>query len=222
MKRNLLLLALIFSASYMFAQLSISPSSYDTLIDNAIFDLELHSDVINASGGSIEVEWTRTIVDKPKAWTTYVCTGINCYPPDTETGSFTVGSGKSSPLQVHFVPNNTSGCAEVQIKVTEKGNPSNTYTAVYKVCAKGVSTSFVNTDLIKIYPNPTAEYFKIQNNGNISKVVVSNLMGRNIKSYNYTSDRYDVSDFPAGMYIIQMFDSKGKNIKTSRLSVKKP
>ena len=222
MKKTLLALALILSGSYLFAQLSIAPASYDTTIDNSVFDLDLHSEVINASGGTIEVEWTRTFVDKPKAWSTYVCTGSSCFPPETETGTFSVGSGKSSPLQVHFVPNNTSGCAEVHIKVSEIGNPSNSFTATYKVCAKGVSTNFVNAELIKIYPNPTSEYFKIQNNGSISKVLVSNLMGRTIKSYNSNFDRYDVSDFPAGMYIVQMLDSKGKNIKTSRLSIKRP
>ncbi|MBL7829506.1 MAG: T9SS type A sorting domain-containing protein [Saprospiraceae bacterium] len=222
MKKILLVLSLVLSGSYIFGQIQITPSSFDSIIDLSVFDADMRSEIFNQGSGSIEVEWTRTIIEKTKGWNTYVCTGINCYPPDTDHGTFTLSSSKPSPLEVHFSPNSTVGYAEVQIKVNEVGNPANSFTAVYKITAKGVSTSYVNAENIKIYPNPTTDYFKIQNSTGVSKIMILNLMGRNIKSFAGISDRYDVAELPSGMYIVQMLDSRGKNIKTSKLSIKKP
>ena len=222
MKKSLLLILLISAGTYVFGQINISPSNIDTMVDASIFDVDLHSDVTLLGGGSIEVEWTRTIVDLPKGWATYVCTGDNCYPPTEEKGSFNLSGSKASPLEVHFNMNNIPGCATVEIKISEKGNPSNFFIATYKICAKMVATSYVNPELIRIYPNPTTEYFKIQNNNGVSKVILNNLLGRAVKVYNGSSDIFDVTDLPTGMYIIQLQDNKGKNIKTSRLSVRKP
>lgn len=222
MKKNLLLILLITAGTYVFGQINISPSNVDTMVDVSIFDLDLHSDATLTNGGSMDVEWSRTIVELPKGWATYVCTGINCYPPTEEKGTFTLSGSKASPLEVHFNMNNIPGYAIVEIKISEKANPNNSYTATYKVNAKGVATSSVNAELIRIYPNPTTEYFKIQNNNGVSKVILNNLLGRTVKAYSGTSDTYDVTDLPTGMYIIQLQDNKGKNIKTSRLSVRKP
>lgn len=222
MKKSLLLFLLIFAGTYVFGQINISPSNIDTTVDVSIFDLDLHSDVNLIAGGSMDVEWSRTIVELPKGWTTYVCTGVNCYPPTEENGSFNLSGSKASPLEVHFNMNNIPGYAIVEIKISEKANPSNSFTATYKVNSKPVATNSVNAELIRIYPNPTTEYFKIQNNYGISKVILNNLLGRAVKVYNGSSDIYDVTDLPTGMYIIQLQDNKGRNIKTSRLSVRKP
>lgn len=222
MKKVLLALSLIFSGSYLFAQLQISPSKFDTVVDVSIFDIDLESHVTNTGGSPIQVEWTRTVIDKAKAWGTYVCTGINCYPPNIESGEFDLAPGASDVFQMHFTPANVSGYAIVEIKVVEKGNPSNFAIATYDVSGKAVATSSVRAEALRIYPNPTTEYFRIQNNGSVAKVNILNLLGKNIKSYNGNTERFDVTDLPAGMYIVQMMDSKGKNIKTNKLSIKKP
>lgn len=222
MKKILLALNFLFSGSYMFAQLQITPASFDSVVDVSVFDIDLESHVTNTGSTPVTVVWTRTVVDKAKAWGTYVCTGINCYPPHIETGEFDLAPGASDVFQMHFTPANVSGFAIVEVKFTEKNNSANTATSTYNVSGKAVSTTALKPEALRIYPNPTTEYFKIQNNNSVSKVNILNLMGKTIKSYNGNTDKYDVTELPAGMYIVQMLDSKGKSVKSSKLSIKKP
>lgn len=57
MKKVLLALSFIFSGSYLFAQLQISPSKFDTVVDVSIFDIDLESHVTNTGGSPIQVEY---------------------------------------------------------------------------------------------------------------------------------------------------------------------
>jgi hypothetical protein len=62
----------------------------------------------------------------------------------------------------------------------------------------------------------------IQNKSNVSKVLLSNLVGKQVKSFNTNQDRFEVGDLVGGIYIVQLLDNRNKVIKTSRLSVQRP
>jgi hypothetical protein len=71
---------------------------------------------------------------------------------------------------------------------------------------------------ISIFPNPTTDFFEIQSSREIDKIVVFNLIGRELKSFNAEVDRkYSVGDLPNGMYLVQVFDENNKVITTQRL-----
>lgn len=223
MKRIVLIAFAFLSFGYIFGQIQITPISFDTCIDPSVADLALDSEVKNLGKSGIEILWVRTIISQTKAWDNYVCTGSQCYPPTTEDGSFTLASAGTAPIYMHFSPNQTKGNSMVTITLTEKGNPSNTSTVTYNVCAESTATNNVaNANSILLYPNPTIEYFMIQNKNNVAKVNLSNIAGRQVKTFNTPRDRYEVSDLLPGIYIVQLIDSKNKVIKTSRLSIQRP
>lgn len=80
---------------------------------------------------------------------------------------------------------------------------------------------FSDDHKISIYPNPTTKFFSVSNDENVNTVVVFNLVGRKMKTYEaIRGSRYDVSELPNGMYLVQLLDDKQKVITTQRISKK--
>lgn len=86
------------------------------------------------------------------------------------------------------------------------------------------SPNFPNPDpglSVSIFPNPTTDYFKINTNREIQKVVVFNLIGRELRSFDAQEDaKYAVGDLPNGMYLIQLVGPDKKILTTQRLQKK--
>lgn len=62
-----------------------------------------------------------------------------------------------------------------------------------------------NGSFINIYPNPNKGNFTIENNGEIAKVAVYNILGRCVyTNENITGSRIDLSGFENGMYFVQI------------------
>jgi len=223
MKKALLLSVLFLISCTVWGQLSLSIQKIDsTTTDAGLIDVALNIVVTNIGTSKATVLWERTINSIPQGWITYVCTGTNCYPPSAKSDCFDLAPGASSDILVHFQSGAINGLSDVDIKITDKNNPSNTVTANYKFRLTSVSTSESFANSIKVFPNPTTEYFSVSNRQNISKVSLTSLTGRTIHVYNNSLDRCDVSDLPGGIYILQFFDNKNKLVKSSRLAVKKP
>jgi hypothetical protein len=74
---------------------------------------------------------------------------------------------------------------------------------------------------VSIFPNPTTDYFKIDSNRDIQKVVVFNLIGREIRTFDAVEEtKYNVGDLPNGMYLIQLLGQNNKILTTQRLQKK--
>ncbi|HMG14844.1 MAG TPA: T9SS type A sorting domain-containing protein [Saprospiraceae bacterium] len=224
MKKIVLLILSVFSLGFVFGQVQMQSSVTDTTINVNTFDFEVDVTVSNLAKSAVNLTWTRTIISLPKQWNNYICSGLNCYPPDKSSGPFSIPAGKTSPLYVHFSPNQLIGAAIVIITVTDDADPSNTVSTTYNVAASGsvATNNVIAANSISLYPNPTVNYFMIQNKSNVSKVLLSNLVGKQVKSFNNNQDKFDVADLVGGMYIVQLLDNRNKVIKTSRLSILRP
>ncbi|MDR1877296.1 MAG: choice-of-anchor J domain-containing protein [Flavobacteriaceae bacterium] len=72
-------------------------------------------------------------------------------------------------------------------------------------------------DLFKIYPNPAKEELRLtisdKYNLSATKVVITDISGKIIRTFNYADSSYDVSGLSAGVYIITVSDGKIKETK---------
>ncbi|MEM1122607.1 MAG: T9SS type A sorting domain-containing protein [Bacteroidota bacterium] len=73
----------------------------------------------------------------------------------------------------------------------------------------------------KIYPNPAFNFIGLNNVANVQSITIYNLVGRKIKQFQTSKDkRYDITDLPRGMYLVQLVGRDGKVVTTQRMSKK--
>ncbi len=77
-----------------------------------------------------------------------------------------------------------------------------------------------HTTAIKIYPNPSTNFFVIQTTATVRKVEIYTILGKKLKEYIQPdpNEHFDVADLDRGMYLVSILDTENKVIKTVRLS----
>ena len=71
---------------------------------------------------------------------------------------------------------------------------------------------------LKLFPNPTMDYFTLTENNFVKEIQIFNIIGKIMSVLNFQNGRaINVSSFPNGIYLVKMFDKDGGIIKTNRL-----
>lgn len=200
--------------------------------------------VTNDSPRSIQLVRKQVIIGKPASWVygtfsrrnrnaPYVIsesTTSNDQPVGLapgESATFHVvlqpdGVAGDGRMEVHFsdlnVPGQLLGKAVVTTEIIQRAGPvaapvnSNVSDSG---TAQGVPTT------VRLYPNPARERFFVETPPGIKlgRIEVSNTLGKRILLFDRPAgkDGYDVEDLPDGLYLISIFDDKGKKLKTLRL-----
>ena len=72
---------------------------------------------------------------------------------------------------------------------------------------------------LRVYPNPTDDDFSVRGDVDFDEVVVYNIIGKKVKTYNRTaSNKYSLRDMPDGMYFISIVDQNSGVLKTLRIN----
>jgi len=72
---------------------------------------------------------------------------------------------------------------------------------------------------LRVFPNPATVYFSLNDNDSVQKIVVYNLVGKEMKNFQYEKDqKYSVEDLSKGIYLVQIRGKDDKIIATQRLS----
>ncbi len=235
MKKNLLLLSflLLFTISIE-AQItlsyqpdSISVSDFIDLSDNE-YELVGYATVTNAGDSPVSLRWNRIIEDMPAEWEVQVCDLNLCYNKDIFS-NFVPGEieipvplepGASTNLDIHVKPRGVAGTGRVVVELSDTNSPDDLITTgLYDFEALVVtSTNDLNTTPLTVFPNPTADYFNIRGGNGVDRVVLYNVLGREMRSFNVApGQRYYIGDLPNGLYLASMVDNNKGIVKTLRL-----
>ena len=72
---------------------------------------------------------------------------------------------------------------------------------------------------MKIFPNPTTDYFTITDNPYVNSVEIFNIVGKQMAVTPFQNgDAINVAGFPNGLYLVRMLDDEGAVLKTTRLT----
>lgn len=82
-----------------------------------------------------------------------------------------------------------------------------------------ITMQSTDTPNIKIYPNPATDYIELSENSKVTRIVVFNLVGREMKRFNaFNGQKYYVGDLDRGLYLVQLLDKENQTITTQRVS----
>ena len=85
--------------------------------------------------------------------------------------------------------------------------------AVLSINAATSSVAVEGNALIKLFPNPTTNFITLENVTTGSVVNILNIQGQIVKSVVFSQNTIDVSDLPAGRYLIRSFSAVASFIK---------
>jgi hypothetical protein len=104
--------------------------------------------------------------------------------------------------------------------VTNISNEIQLSSATFEVCISALSSvDEAQVHSLKAFPNPSTGYFSITENPLVKKVVVFNLLGRQVRSFEHVNGKlYNIADVPDGLYLVSMQDANGEIFKTVRLT----
>lgn len=235
--KHLLLLLLTLTLTFPgFAQkyLSIESTSVEQKVSLDLNDwgaeTELHTTVTNISNQTIFLKWKRNIINQPLGWQTQICDDFAYYTPEVGTNydlryhlntPVELAPGASFEFSLHIQPQGSSGRGVYEIPFSLTKNPDKTIgTIIFTANIEDIDASkdFSRASL-RLFPNPAVDYFEITPNAPVDQIVVYNLIGRKVKSYDAKdSTRYDISDIPAGLYLVSLINEKKGVLKTLRLN----
>ncbi len=214
-----------------------APSTFNNVFLNGDADLESHVSVTNNSADTLRLKWLRDVPsDCPDGWTTKVCDNSYCfnadqssnYVPNTAvTVPFVLLPGETfSNFILHVLPNTSAGCCEVKLHFSTIEEPDNVFeTLVFDVRVNDVNCALSSTkepsvlESLRAFPNPSIGYFSITENPLVKKVVVYNLLGRQVRSFEQMNGRvHNITDVPDGLYLVSMLDANGETLKTVRMT----
>ena len=209
------------------AQLSFNPEAIDITGQPSEEIIIVPSDLTNNSNEDINFYWR---VEKdgsfPSEWQTQICDFRLCYGEDVDESNpqlpNTIKAGETKDIKVYLLPNETEGSSSLVLTLYSDTLFQNKLVSLSTASMQiSNTTSTIDNpgeDLV-IYPNPTSDYFQVRNDNRISKVVIYNIVGKEIKRFNHVPGKqHNVESLRNGLYLVRLFDSKGEIIKALRLS----
>lgn len=217
-------------------------STLDTLVDltDAFTSGKMHSDLYNNTSGEVELRWEITQVNGPTEWQAQLCVNNEsggCFSWDVLSNSaaalpnpipLTIAANDHSIFDLGVRPKSVAGCGTYEIKVTPMNDTTDVlvtgaYNFRFNVDANCVAlvsaTNNFDKSSVKIFPNPTTDYFTITDNSYVKSIQVFNIVGKQMAMTNFQNgDAINISNFPNGLYLVRMLDKDGDVLTTTRLT----
>jgi len=234
MKNSLLSLILIFSLLQAAeAQLEINPNPWVGTFDNV--DLTdyfaepiAHGEMINTSGETLAVRWELVVIEAPEEWEFRVCDQNQCYSSVVTTNwdpafpieiPVVLNPFQSDLLDLHILPRKVAGFLEAEIRLSLISQPDSVIaTGYYTIDVLSSVGEAISSDL-RIFPNPSSDYFALSNAKGVSRIVLYNIVGRAVRTFEAAEGRkYNISDLPDGIYLASLENQRGEAMRTMRIS----
>jgi len=163
------------------------------------------------------------VVDLPSGWEFNLCDNFTCYDTNvSESNTNNVALNVLEPGLTNTwsfkITNNSSEEGSYCLKLSLYDSKDTKNVIGTTDCISGTSDA-LNTTILKVYPNPTERNFSINGDDNIHKVGVYNILGKEMKMFKHEKgDSHDISELNRGLYIVRLFDIKGKAVKSLKLN----
>jgi len=204
---------------------------FEVDLSDDFIDLELKTRVTNVTDSIIFLQWTRLELDKPGEWDTQVCDNIDCYIPIVSS-NVDPSLGLDAPIMLepdssldmilYILHNGVAGTGRIELDLALADSPDEILeTIVYLPDVRERMVSNVEDLLapnLQLYPNPAADYFELTSHEGIDEIIISDMLGRQVKTYAAVSGkRYDISQFSNGIYLVTLVNRQYGVIRTLRL-----
>lgn len=200
--------------------------------------------VTNDSRRMLKLIRKQVVIGKPAGWeygtfsrrnrtSPYVITKKN----KTQESPVNLGPGESATFYVVLQPGGDTGDGRVEIRFYDLAVPGRVLgkavvtSEITQRSGNGTNTSSGNSlpemltrpvpRSVRIFPNPARERFFVEAPAGtrIGRVEIRNTLGSTLMKFDQPAGKegYEVENLPDGLYMISIYDDRGKKLKTLRL-----
>ncbi len=199
--------------------------------------------VTNTSNVRTSFGYKVAVVGKPSAWQYGLFSRHNRTAPyvlkkrtSNTNSSISLLPGESKAFYLVLEPSGIVGDGRVEVVFYNVANPSEilaeSVVTAEIIRGAGPSAGASNSSgsnfssrpvptSVNLFPNPARERFFVEAPPGIKigRVEISNALGNRLRKYDRPEGKqgYDVDNLPDGLYLISIYDDKGKKLKTLRL-----
>jgi Secretion system C-terminal sorting domain len=147
-----------------------------------------------------------------------VCDPEACWAPVRTESDFDLEANESGPFYLDVFPEGKVGTAYIKVKMFEVGKPANFITLRYRFNGQVVGVEEIEATKLRLFPNPTADYFVLEGSAPLTTVDVLSVTGQVLKTFPYVANEiYEIEDLTAGTYFLNLNGENNKRLATKRL-----
>ena len=184
-------------------------------------DVEAHTTIQNLMNTPQTFRWERIVVNMTPGCASRVCDINVCYIASVSSKLFTLGANSGGPLIMHFDnPDSIAGAsAIIRLKVTNANLTTDTASVVFLYTSDLSGTKDkLPVANVKLFPNPTSDYFQLENAEAVSRIRVFALDGRNVAEFAATpGQQYSLANLSTGTYLLALEDKAGQAFQALEL-----
>lgn len=219
--------------------LSIEPRLVNKTISISEFDEDFEDvttvAVTNISRKTVQLVQERNDDNSPRAWSYGSSVRSSKRAPyletvDAEDEATTLRPGETAIIMVYLRPDGIAGDGEVGLRFSDLTAPNRILgeatirSTVRRIKGTGGSRASVGRPVpttVGLYPNPAKDNFFVEapRGQSIGRVEIMNTLGRTMRTFDRPAgeEGYNIKNLPNGLYLISVYDDKGKKVKTLRL-----
>jgi len=190
---------------------TVYPNPSDTVTAPDITLATAFTEIKNLSSDSIFVKWVRTIIYLSPNVSSAVCDPDQCWFLTTQTNTFGLAGDSVGKIYVSFGhPENEVSSGIVHLYLNNVDQITDTLTAIYSFNTLS-GTSNLPDAYVKLFPNPTTDYFRLENAEEAAIMRLYTLDGREVARFEKKADNtYSIANQPVGNYVLSFEDKNGQ------------
>lgn len=223
MKRLFTILILLFgcySVGLTQSSFTVSDTEVWTITEHTETDKEAHFSISSRVNNVQTIRWERTVIEITPGCNSQVCDLNQCYIPIVSTQIFELGPNASGDIIMHFLNyDSIVGAASViNLKMSNENDPTDSVVVTFLYTSSLSGTDDLPAADVKLFPNPTVDYFQLTNADAVNRIRVFSMDNREVVRFTTTPDqKYSLATQPAGTYILALEDDKGQIFQAIRL-----
>ncbi len=224
MSKYFFIVAFTFTLSALSGQITVNPNPLTMTTTTVDSTLKYDFYFTNTLDTTYNIYWMLAPdANWPPQWGFQLCDLVLCYAEGGMKSSNNLANKFPKGTHHFYINLNTRGVAgssSITIKLfTEKNCQGQIFSApISAVNAAPNNSVDIDISNIELFPNPASNYFQIGNGGLVDRVDIFNLLGKNVKTvFRNDAAQYEIGDLNAGVYLVKMYDTNRKMIKTVKL-----
>jgi len=199
---------------------SLSASEVWEVAPHDVPTVDAHFNITNTTNSMQTYRWTRTVVNITNGCETQVCDINLCYIPIVSTRTFELEPNATGPMTMYFLNYDSivGASGVLHLKMANVNTPdSSVVTFLFTSPLSSTDNPLPKAD-VKVFPNPTTDYFLLENAEAVHRVRLYSLDSREVARFTATpGERYSVAEQPAGAYIMVLEDKDGRVFQAAEL-----